>query len=63
MLQSELDLGLEIAELRAAVVALALEGIGVDGLVGKQRGNAVGELDLAAGAAADRLELGIDSPA
>ena len=60
MLQGELDGGLEVAELRAAVVALALERIGVDRLVGEQRGDAVGQLDLAARAAADRLELAVD---
>src|SRR5205807_546624 len=48
---------LQIAELAAAVVALAAEAIGVDRLLAHERRDAVGELDLAAGARADALQM------
>ena len=62
VLQTELDGRLEVAELRAAIVALAFERVRVDRLVGQQRRDAVRELDLAAGTAPDRLELARRSP-
>jgi hypothetical protein len=61
VLEGELDRGLEVAELRAAVVPLALERIGKDGLVREQRGDAVGQLDLAARTAPRLLELVVDT--
>ena len=54
--QAVFDRRLEVAELAAAIVALALEAVGVNRLVVEQGRNAVGELDLAAGAAAHLLE-------
>ena len=60
VLEGELDRGLEVAELRAAVVPLALERIGEDGLVREQRGDAIGQLDLTARATTDGLELAVD---
>src|SRR5580765_7436232 len=53
MTQAELDLRLHVAELRAAVVALARQAHREHALVFEQRGNAVGELDLAARAGRD----------
>src|SRR5262245_40022442 len=56
VLETELYGRLEIAELRSAIVAFALECIGVDRFVGEQRRDAVGELNLAAGPALRLLE-------
>src|SRR5262245_41111491 len=57
MLQSEFDRRLHVAELAAAIVALALEFVGEHGLFGEQVGDCVGQLDFAAGAAPRRLQL------
>ena len=57
MAERVLDRRLQVAELAAAVVALAAEAIGVHGLLAHERGDAVGELDLAARAAADALQV------
>lgn len=56
MLQPELDGGHEEAELVAGVVALALVGEAVDLFEVEQGLDAVGELELAAGAGGDLLE-------
>src|SRR6185436_18893398 len=61
VLETELDGRLQVTELRAAIVALALERIREDGLVGEQRRDAVRQLDLTAGAARRRLELVVDT--
>src|SRR5579871_2626763 len=57
MPQSKLDGRLQIAELAAAVVALAREAIGVHRLLAHERGDAVRQLDLSARAAPDALEM------
>src|SRR5580658_1262718 len=57
MAESEFDRRLQIAELAAAVVALAREAVGVHGLFAHERGDAVSELNLTARAAADALEM------
>src|SRR5205085_9753917 len=51
------DRRLQVAELAATVIALAAEAIGVHRLLAHQRGNAVGELNLAAGAGAQLLQV------
>ena len=60
MLEAELDGRLEVAELGAAIVARAFERVGIHSLVAKQRGDAIGELDLAARPASRALELLVD---
>src|SRR5690606_37513106 len=57
MPQRVLDRCAQVADLAAAVVTPAVEGPDVDWLVGEQRGDAVSELNLAAGAAPGALEL------
>ena len=47
MLQCELNIGLQPALLAAAIVAPALVAVGKHLLTAQQRGNAIGELDLA----------------
>jgi hypothetical protein len=49
--QRQFHIGLQEAFLAAAVVALAFVAVGKDLLAAQQRGDAVGELDLAAHAA------------
>ena len=53
MRQRVFHVGLQIAELAAAVEALAREPVGVHGFVVHEPRDAVGELDLAARALAD----------
>src|SRR5438045_3952643 len=55
--QGELDGGLQIAELAAAVVALAGKAVGIHGLFLHECRNAVGELNLTARALADLLQV------
>src|SRR3954471_5746815 len=50
-LQAESDIGAQEARLRAAIVALALEFHAVERLAFRKPDHAVGQLDLAAGAA------------
>ena len=57
MLEAEVDGGLEVAELAPAIVAAALEAIGDHALLAQQARDAVGELDLAAGAGRDRAQV------
>ena len=57
MLETELDGRLQVAELVAAIVALALELERIDGLALHEPRDAVGELDLAARALADLREV------
>ena len=54
--ERESEIGDDEAGLVAAIVAIAVEGQAVEGLAADQGGHAVGELDLAAGAFADRAE-------
>src|SRR4051812_39523913 len=56
MLERVLDRGLQIAELAAAVVTLALELIGEHLLLLEQRLDAVGELNLATRTGCDLLQ-------
>src|SRR3981081_4056903 len=55
--QGELDGGLQVSELAAAVVALAREAVSVHGFFLHQRRDAVGELNLAARASPDLLQV------
>src|SRR5882724_11920827 len=55
--QGELHGGLQVAQLASAVIALAHEAVGVNGLFLHQRRNAVGQLDLAARALPDLLQV------
>ncbi len=57
MAEGKLDSGLQVSELAAAVVALAREAVGVDGFFLHQRRDAVGELNLAARAVPDLLQV------
>ena len=57
MRQRVVDGGLQIAELAAAVITGAHETVCVHRLLVEQSGDAVGELDLAARAASDALEV------
>src|SRR5262249_8533848 len=57
VLEAVLDGSLQIAELAAAIVTLAFEFECIHGLVAEQVGDRVGQLDLAAGAAAGVLEF------
>src|ERR1700761_717373 len=49
-LKGEGDVGLQEADLVAAVIALAFEAVAVERLAADQLGHRIGELDLAAGA-------------
>ncbi len=53
MLQAIFHSGLQVSEFAAAIVALALELEGIHRFVLHQAGDAVGQLNLAAGALAD----------
>jgi hypothetical protein len=55
--ERELDGRLQVAKLAAAIEALALEAVGIDRLFRHQPGDAVGQLDLAACAAADLRQV------
>ena len=57
MLERVFDIGLQVSELAATVEALALEPVGVHGFIVHETRDAIGELDLAAGALADALEM------
>src|SRR5437868_9367783 len=50
VLQAVVDGRLHVAQLAAAIVAAAFERVRKDAFLGEQAGDAVGELDLAAGA-------------
>jgi len=55
--QRQLDRGLEVTELAAAVEAPAAEAVGIDRLTLQQSCDAVGQLDLAARTLPDALQL------
>ena len=59
MAQAVFNRRLEVAQLAAAIVALALESVGVNRLIVEQGRNAVRELNLAAGSTSYLLSRSI----